>query len=48
MWEIAYGNDNELVLPRENNSSLSNEATLKFVTNDKEIWRINNNLEPLK
>jgi DNA polymerase IV (archaeal DinB-like DNA polymerase) len=37
MWQVANGKDNEPVLPRENHLSLSNETTLEFVTNDKEI-----------
>jgi DNA polymerase IV (archaeal DinB-like DNA polymerase) len=37
MWQVANGKDNEPVLPREKHSSLSNETTLEFVTNDKEI-----------
>ena len=37
MWQVANGKDNEPVLPRENHISLSNETTLEFVTNDKEI-----------
>jgi DNA polymerase IV (DinB-like DNA polymerase) len=37
MWQVANGKDNEPVLPRDKHSSLSNEATLEFVTNDKEI-----------
>lgn len=37
MWQVANGKDNEPVLPREKHLSLSNEATLEFVTNDKEI-----------
>jgi DNA polymerase IV (archaeal DinB-like DNA polymerase) len=37
MWQVANGIDNDPVLPRENHLSLSNETTLEFVTNDKEI-----------
>jgi len=37
MWQVANGLDNEPVLPRENHISLSNECTLEFVTEDKEI-----------
>jgi DNA polymerase IV (archaeal DinB-like DNA polymerase) len=37
MWQVANGKDNEPVLPREKHSSLSNETTLEFVKNDKEI-----------
>ena len=37
IWQVANGKDNEPVLPREKHSSLSNETTLEFVTNDKEI-----------
>jgi DNA polymerase IV (DinB-like DNA polymerase) len=37
MWQVANGKDNEPVLPREKHSSLSNETTLEFATNDKEI-----------
>ena len=37
MWQVANGKDNEPVLPRENHLSLSNETTLEFVTQDKEI-----------
>jgi DNA polymerase IV (archaeal DinB-like DNA polymerase) len=37
MWQVANGIDNDPVLPRENHLSLSNETTLDFVTNDKEI-----------
>ncbi|HJT84438.1 MAG TPA: DNA polymerase IV [Nitrososphaeraceae archaeon] len=37
MWQVANGRDNEPVLPREKHSSLSNETTLEFITNDKEI-----------
>ena len=37
MWQVANGKDNEPVLPREKHLSLSNETTLEFVTNDKEI-----------
>jgi DNA polymerase IV (archaeal DinB-like DNA polymerase) len=37
MWQVANGNDNEPVLPRENHLSLSNETTLEFVTYNKEI-----------
>ena len=36
MWQVANGKDNEPVIPREKHSSLSNETTLEFVTNDKE------------
>ncbi len=39
MWQVANGKDNEPVLPREKHSSLSNETTLEFVTNDKEILK---------
>ena len=37
MWQVANGLDNELVLPRRNHISLSNESTLEFITYDKEI-----------
>ena len=37
MWQVANGLDNEPVLPRGNHISLSNESTLEFVTEDKEI-----------
>ena len=37
MWQVANGLDNEPVLPRGNHVSLSNESTLEFVTEDKEI-----------
>ena len=37
MWQVANGLDNEPVLPRGNHISLSNEYTLEFVTEDKEI-----------
>ena len=37
MWQVANGLDNEQVLPRGNHISLSNESTLEFVTEDKEI-----------
>jgi DNA polymerase IV (DinB-like DNA polymerase) len=37
MWQVANGRNNEPVLPREKHSSLSNETTLEFITNDKEI-----------
>ena len=37
MWQVANGLDNEPVLPRRNHISLSNESTLEFVTEDKEI-----------
>ena len=37
MWQVANGLDNERVLPRGNHVSLSNESTLEFVTEDKEI-----------
>src|SRR5919112_5367886 len=37
MWQVANGKDNEPVLPREKHLSMSNETTLEFVTNDKEI-----------
>jgi DNA polymerase IV (DinB-like DNA polymerase) len=39
MWQVANGKDNEPVIPRENHLSLSNETTLEFVTNDKEILK---------
>jgi DNA polymerase IV (DinB-like DNA polymerase) len=39
MWQVANGKHNEPVLPREKHSSLSNETTLEFVTNDKEILK---------
>ena len=39
MWQVANGKDNEPVLPREKHSSLSNETTLEFGTNDKEILK---------
>ena len=41
MWQVANGRDNEPVLPREKHSSLSNETTLEFITNDKEIINYN-------
>src|ERR687898_1053089 len=37
IWQVANGEDNDPVLPREKHLSLSNETTLEFVTNDKEI-----------
>ena len=35
MWQVANGQDNEPVVPREDHISLSNEYTLERFTNDK-------------
>ena len=35
MWQVANGRDNDIVSPREDNTSISTEQTLSHSTNDK-------------
>ena len=35
MWQVANGKDNDIVSPREDNVSISTEATLDHTTSDK-------------
>jgi DNA polymerase IV (DinB-like DNA polymerase) len=37
LWQVATGQDNEPVVPREDNVSLSNEYTLERFTSNKEV-----------
>lgn len=37
LWQVATGQDNEPVVPREDNVSLSNEYTLERFTSNNEV-----------